>query len=174
MEIQNFFLVSKNKTRKVEVMIKCLLTLYMQSCTLFTHNVGPEVADLSLFHATSSTGCGGSWFKEARGSPPVDVPQRHVPCWFPHACSSTHKVSLTMLLLRIWQRWGLDVSSNVCLRGVGGWRRPLVSASAGNPRDGSVFFHILGFYLQSFQEICFFLVCFSVFTFIGSCNLILY
>jgi hypothetical protein len=52
---------------------------------------------------TSSVGCGGSWFKEARGRPPVDVPQRHVTRWLQRACSSTHKASLVMLLLWIWQ-----------------------------------------------------------------------
>jgi hypothetical protein len=42
------------------------------------------------------------------------------------------------------------VSYNVPLGGVGVWRRPLASASAGSPRDGSEFFYPLAFYLQYF------------------------
>jgi hypothetical protein len=133
-----------------------------------------EVVDLSLFPDFASTGCGGSWFKEARGCPPVGMPQRHVSRWLQRASSSTHKASLAMMLLRIWQWWRLDVSSNVCLGSVGGWGQPLVSASARKSRDGYVLFHILGFYLQSFQQICFLLTCFPVSTFVSSCNLIFY
>jgi hypothetical protein len=68
------------------------------------------------------------------------VPHRHVPCCLQRACSSTHKASLAMVLFWIWQWWRLGVSSNARLGGVGVWRRPLASASAGNPRDSFVFF----------------------------------
>jgi hypothetical protein len=57
----------------------------------------------------------------------------------------THKASLAMVLIWIRQWWRFGVSSNVCLGGVGVWRRPLASASAGNPKNDYVFF--LGFYL---------------------------
>jgi hypothetical protein len=90
--------------------------------------------------STSSVGCGGSWFNATRELPPVDVPQRHVPCYVQRVYSSTHKALLAMVLLWIWQWWRLIVSFNVCLDDVGVWRRPLISASVGKPRDGSVFF----------------------------------
>jgi hypothetical protein len=102
------------------------------------------------YSPTLSMGCGGSWSKTARGHPPVDVPQRDVPRCLQHACSSTQKALLAMVLLWIWQWWRLDVSSSVRLGGIGVWRRPLASASAGNPRDRSVFFYLLGFFLQKF------------------------
>jgi hypothetical protein len=53
---------------------------------------------ICLYSPTSSMGCGGSWSKEARGSPLVDVPQRHVPRCLQRACSSTHKASSAMVL----------------------------------------------------------------------------
>jgi hypothetical protein len=84
----------------------------------------------------------GMWWFLVQGSmvtSPVDVPQRHVPCCLQRAYLSTHKGSLAMMLLWIWQWRRLDVSFNVRLRGVGVWR-PLVSASAGKPSDSSVFF----------------------------------
>ena len=68
---------------------------------------------------TSSMGGCVSWSKTARGRPPVDVPQRHVPRCLQQACSSTHKVSLAMVLFWILQRWRLGVSSCVRLGGVG-------------------------------------------------------
>jgi hypothetical protein len=123
----------------------------------------------------SSVGCGGSWSKEARGRPPVDVPQRHVPRCLQQACSSTHNAPLAMVLFWIWQWRRLGVSSNVRLDGgVGVWRWPLVSASAEKPRDSSEFFYPLGFSLQSVQDNYFLLVCFCLlaFTFVYSCNLI--
>jgi hypothetical protein len=126
------------------------------------------------YSPTSSVGCGGSWSKEARGRPPVDVPQRHAPRCLQRACSSTHKASLAMLLFWIWQWRRLGVSSNVRLDGVGVWHRPLVSASVEKPRDSSVFFSPLGFFLQSVQDNYFLLycLCFLDFTFVYSCNLI--
>jgi hypothetical protein len=102
------------------------------------------------FFPTSLVGCDGSWFTTSRGCPPVDVPQRHVSCCLQQTCSSTHKALLAMVLLWIWQWWRLDVSSNVCLNGVGCWRRPLASVSAENSKDSSIFFYLLGIYLQSF------------------------
>jgi hypothetical protein len=126
------------------------------------------------YFPTLSVGCGGSWSNAARGRPPVDMPQRHVPCYMQQVCSSTHKASLAMMLLWIWQWWRLGLSFNVRLGDVGVWRRPLVSASAGKPRDGSVFFYPLEFSLQSVQDNCFFLVClcFLISMFVYSCNLI--
>jgi hypothetical protein len=91
------------------------------------------------YSPTSLVGCGGSWSKEARGRPSVDVSQR--------AYSSTHKALLAMVLFWIWQWRRLGVSSNVRLGGVGVWRRPLVSASAEKSRDG--FFLSFRFSLQS-------------------------
>jgi hypothetical protein len=78
------------------------------------------------------------------------VPQRHVPRCLQQTYSSTHKASLAMVLLWIWQWWRLDVSSNERLDGVGCWRRPLVSASVEISKDSSVFFYLLGVYMQSF------------------------
>jgi hypothetical protein len=52
---------------------------------------------------TSSKGGGGSWSKTTRGRPPVDVPQRQVPCCVQLAYSSTHKASLAMVFAWIWQ-----------------------------------------------------------------------
>jgi hypothetical protein len=119
-------------------------------------------------------GYDGSWSNEAWGHPPVDVPQRQVPRCLQQACSSTQKVLFAMVLLWIWQWWRLGISFDVHLGGVGVWRRPLVSASAGKSRDGFVFFHPLDFSLQSVQDNCFLLVCLSVSTFVYSCNLIFY
>jgi hypothetical protein len=56
------------------------------------------------------------------------------------AACSTHKTSLAMVLLRIWQWWWFGVSSNVCLGGVGVSRWPVVLASARKPMNSSVFF----------------------------------
>ena len=97
---------------------------------------------------TSSMGGDRSWSKTARGRPPVDVPQRHVPCCVQWACSSTHKASLAMVLSRILQWWRLGVSSGVRLGGTGVGRRPLATVVAGNPRDRFVHLDFLGFYLQ--------------------------
>jgi hypothetical protein len=71
---------------------------------------------------TSSMGCGGSWSKIARGCPPVDVPQRHVPRCLQRACSSTYKALMAMTLTWIWLWWRLDVSSSARLGG-GRWLR---------------------------------------------------
>jgi hypothetical protein len=126
------------------------------------------------YFLTSSVGCGGSWSNAARGRSLVDVPQRYVSCCVQRVYSSTHKASLAMVLLWIWQWCRLGLSFNVHLADVGVWRRPLVSTSAGKPRDGSVFFSSLEFSLQSVQDNCFLLVClcFLVSTFVYSCNLI--
>jgi hypothetical protein len=53
------------------------------------------------FSWTSSRGCNGSWSKLAYGHSPVDVPHRLVPRCMQRVCSSTHKASLVMVLLRI-------------------------------------------------------------------------
>jgi hypothetical protein len=121
-------------------------------------------ASVKLLRGAFPSPNGGSGFKTARGHPPVDVPQRHVPRCSQQACSSTYKASLTMVLFWIYQSWRFDVSSNRRLSVGGGWRRPLVSASAANPRDSSVFFYPLGVYLQSFQDDYFCLVFSLVFT----------
>jgi hypothetical protein len=128
------------------------------------------------YSPTSSRGYDGSWSNEAWGRSPVDVPQRHVPRCLQQACSSTQKALLAMVFLWIWQWWRLDVSSDVRLGGVGVWRQPLVSASAGKPRDGFVFCYPLGFSLQNIQDNCFLLVylCLLVSTCVYSCNLIFY
>ena len=72
---------------------------------------------------TLSMGGDRSWSKTARGRPPVDVPQRHVPCCVQQICSSTHKALLAMVLFWIFQWWRLDVSSSVRLGDVGVKRR---------------------------------------------------
>ena len=92
---------------------------------------------------TSSTGGDRSWYKTARGRPPVDVPQRHVPRCMQQACSSTHKASLAMLLFWILQWWRLGISSGVRLGGAGYGRRPLATVDAGNPIDRFVFLNLL-------------------------------
>jgi hypothetical protein len=43
----------------------------------------------------------------------------------------------------------------VRLSGVGVWRRPLVLASVGKPRDSSVFFYPLEFFLQRLRTTVF-------------------
>jgi hypothetical protein len=50
----------------------------------------------------------------------------------------------------------------------------LLVAFITNPKNGSLSFYLLGFYLQSFQEKVFSPGSFSVSTFVGSCNLIFY
>jgi hypothetical protein len=74
----------------------------------------------------------------------------------------------------IWEWRMLNVSSNVRLGGVGVWRRPLVSASAEKPKNSSIFFYSLGFFLQSVHDNYFLLIClcFLAFTFVYSCKLI--
>jgi hypothetical protein len=67
---------------------------------------------------------------------------------------------------------GFGVSSSVRLSGVGVWRRPLASLSAGHNKDGYVLFYPLGFYLQSFQDNYFRMAYHLIFTFVRSCNLI--
>jgi hypothetical protein len=86
--------------------------------------------------------------------------------------SSTHKASLAMVLSLIWQCWRLCVSSSMRLDDAGVGRWPLASVVAGNPRNQFVFIDHLRFYLQSFQNNHFILVCVFVFTYVASCNLI--
>jgi hypothetical protein len=106
----------------------------------WSEDIGPEVVDMSLFPDFVD---GMRWILlQARmgmspGRRAIATCALLVPAG--RAYSSTHKASLAMVLLWIWQWWRLDVSSNVCLGGVGAWRRPLVSASAENPRNGFVF-----------------------------------
>jgi hypothetical protein len=86
--------------------------------------------------------------KTARGRPSVGVPQRHVPRCMQRTCSSTHKVSLVMVLSRILHWWRLGVSYGVLLGGAGGGRRPLAMVVAGNPKDRFIFLDLIGLYLQ--------------------------
>lgn len=131
--------------------------------------------------STSSMGCGGSWSMKARGRPPVDVPQRHVPHYVQQACSSTHKASLAMVLFWMLQWWRLGVSSGIRLGGAGVGRRPLVSVVAGNPSGRFVFVDLLGFYLQiqdnQFIPVCLLLSPFQnikCFRFVKQMNLIFF
>jgi hypothetical protein len=96
-----------------------------------------------------------SWSKTARGRPPVDVPQQHVPRCVQQASSSTHKASLAMVLSQILQCWRLSV----CLGGAGGGRRSLATVVVGNPRDHFLFLDLLGFYMQIDQDNHFILDC---------------
>jgi hypothetical protein len=96
---------------------------------------------------TLSMGGERSWSKTARGCPPVDVPQWHVPCCVQWACSSTHKATLVMVLSWICQWWRLGVLFGVRLGGAVVGQRPLASVVAGNLRDRFVFLNLLRFYL---------------------------
>jgi hypothetical protein len=100
---------------------------------LWSKEVGPEVMDLSLF----------SNFIDRMRQILVQVKHGDASQSMCHndmcfaACSEpVHRltVSLAMMLLWIRQWWRLDVSYNVRLGGIGVWRRPLASASAGSPR----------------------------------------
>jgi hypothetical protein len=71
----------------------------------------------------------------------VDMPLWHVHRRLQRACLSTHKTLLRWCFFYICQSWRLGVSSNVILSGVGGWRRPLISVSARNPRNNYVFLY---------------------------------
>jgi hypothetical protein len=102
---------------------------------------------------TLSMGVGRSWSKTARGRLPVDVPQRHVPCCVQRACSSTHKVSLAMVLSWISQWWRLGVPSDVRLDGVGVGQRPLALAVARNHRIDFYFSIFYNFICKVFKII---------------------
>jgi hypothetical protein len=67
-----------------------------------------------------------------------------------------------MVLSWIWHWWRLCVSSGMHLNDAGVGRRPLALVVAGNPRDRFVFLNLLWFYLQSFQDNHFNLVCLFV------------
>jgi hypothetical protein len=94
------------------------------------------------------------------GMSSVDVPHRYVPRWQQQTYSSTHKVSLAMVLFWTLQWWKLDVSSSVYLGGAG-WR-PLATVVARNPKYRFV----------QIQDDRFILVYILVFTCVASCNLI--
>jgi hypothetical protein len=67
---------------------------------LWSTEVGLKVVVLSLF---SDSVDGMRWIlvEDSMGMSPVDVPQRHVPCYLQRPCSSTHKVSLARTLFWI-------------------------------------------------------------------------
>jgi hypothetical protein len=69
--------------------------------------------------------------------------QRHAPCCVQHACSSTHKASLSMVLSWIFQWWRLDISFGMRLDDTGLGRWPLASMVAGNPKNQFIFLDLL-------------------------------
>jgi hypothetical protein len=138
---------------------------------LWSEEFGPKVEDLALF-PDFVDGMWWIWIQDSTGT----SPGRRATA----TCASLFAAGLFIDLQSLFGdgafldlSWRFDVSSNRRL-GVGeGWRRPLVSTSAANPRDSSVFFYLLGVYLQSFQDDYFCLVFSLVFT-LCSCNLIFY
>jgi hypothetical protein len=68
-------------------------------------DVSPEVVDLPFF---SDFVDGRRWVlvQDSTGTSPVDVAHQHVPSYVQHACLSTHKASVAMVLSWIRQWYG--------------------------------------------------------------------
>jgi hypothetical protein len=99
-----------------------------------------------------------------RECPPIDVPQWHVSCCLQQAYSLTHKA---LLANGDGASFDLVMVEARCILQCVSMRHCSLTAAARfsecmNPRDCSIFYNLLGFFLQSFQDNYFFLVCLLV------------